>query len=424
MRESRNLEYKQEINNSFLKTVSAFANYGEGKIVFGINDNGEIVGVKQLDETLLKIENKINDSIKPNPNYKIDVDKKNEIITLTIEEGLFKPYYYNSKAYKRNDTSTIEVDRIELNRLVLEGNNQTFEELIAKNQNLEFSILEKELKDKLSIHAVSSDILKTLELYNESKGYNNAGELISDHNHFSGMDIVLFGESIDIIKDREILTGISIIQMYHRSIDLFNQYYTYEEINGSDRKKKELISEKAFREAVANALVHRAWDVKANIQIAMYDNRIEIVSPGGLYGGLSKDNYLKGMISILRNPIIGNIFFRFNYIEKFGTGIKRILNAYSNNKISPQFEIDANFIKITLPILLEQLDLTKDEEHIYGLISNLKMSSGEIVAKSDFGRSKTLNILKKLVEETYIQTSGNGRGKKYFNQTRTPFPKA
>ena len=67
MRESRNLEYKQEINNSFLKTVSAFANYGEGKIVFGINDNGEIVGVKQLDETLLKIENKINDSIKKPP---------------------------------------------------------------------------------------------------------------------------------------------------------------------------------------------------------------------------------------------------------------------------------------------------------------------------------------------------------------------
>lgn len=414
MKESRNLEYKQDLTNSFLKTVSAFANYEGGEIVFGILDNGEIHGIKDLDKVLLTIENKINDSIKPNPNYKIEVNKKEKIITLTVEEGLFKPYYYHSKAYKRNDTATIEVDRIELNRLILEGSNQTFEELTSNNQQLTFNKLEELLKEKLAIETMNIDILKTLELYKDIEGYNNAALLISDNNKFSGVDIVKFGDSIDIIKDREMIEDISILDMYNKSISIFSKYYTYEEIKGMERIRKEIIPEKAFREALANALVHRTWDVKMNIQISMYDDKIEIVSPGGLYGGLSKDNYLEGMISLLRNPIIGNIFFRLNYIEKFGTGIKRIINSYKENKVMPMFDIDQNFIKITLPILQEKLKLDSSEEEIFNLVSNIKLSSGEIVAKSNFGRTKTITILKKLEIEGYIKSSGNGRGKKYY----------
>ncbi len=84
-------------------------------------------------------------------------------------------------------------------------------------------------------------------------------------------------------------------------------------------KKVDLVPEEAFRESVANALIHRAWDLNANIRISMYDDRIEITSPGGLINGITKDEYITGMISMLRNPIISNIFYRLGIVEIFGT---------------------------------------------------------------------------------------------------------
>ena len=121
MRENQKLEFKSDITNTFLKTVSAFANYGGGEIIFGISDDGVTVGVNNLDQTCLDIENKINDSISPKPNFTFNINRKKNTITLSVKEGSLKPYLYKAKAYKRNGTSTIEVDRIELNRLILKG---------------------------------------------------------------------------------------------------------------------------------------------------------------------------------------------------------------------------------------------------------------------------------------------------------------
>lgn len=71
----------------------------------------------------------------------------------------------------------------------------------------------------------------------------------------------------------------------------------------------------------------------------MYDDRIEVVSPDGLPQGLSKEEYLSGQISILRNPIIANVFFRLGLIEQFGTGVRRINDSYRSSLVQPQFEI-------------------------------------------------------------------------------------
>lgn len=91
----------------------------------------------------------------------------------------------------------------------------------------------------MHIETVNQDILKTLELYSDKNGYNNAGALLADKNKFP---------------------------------------------------------EKAFCEAIANALVHRAWDVNASIKVSMYEDRIEIASPGGLPSGMSEQEYLNGQI--------------------------------------------------------------------------------------------------------------------------------
>lgn len=111
-------------------------------------------------------------------------------------------------------------------------------------------------------------------------------------------------------------------------MEMFQRNYQYEKIDGMTREKIDMIPLKAFREAIANALIHRLWDVDAYIKISMFEDRIEITTPGTLLSGISIDEYLNGQVSMLRNPIIGNLFFRLNYIEKFGTGIRRMNEAY------------------------------------------------------------------------------------------------
>ncbi|MCF0111810.1 MAG: putative DNA binding domain-containing protein, partial [Erysipelotrichaceae bacterium] len=331
MRETKNLEFKQAITNSFLKTVSAYANYGTGEVLFGVNDDGTVCGIEHPEKACLDIENKINDSIDPIPAYTLNINTANSVITLRVEEGIHKPYFYKSRAYVRNDSATVEVDRVELTRLILEGENSSFEELRADNQELTFSVLEKELTERIGIRSVSSDTWKTLELYNEKTGYNNAASLLADHNDFPGIDLARFGDSISIIFDRETFANTSVLTQYNEAIRMFRKYYTYEEITGALRERKELIPEAAFREVIANALVHRTWDVKSHINVSMFPDRIEVTSPGGLPKGISEEEYLRGGISIPRNYIIGNVFLRLKMIERFGTGIRRINDLYSQS---------------------------------------------------------------------------------------------
>jgi divergent AAA domain protein len=417
MKESRELELKSTITNTFLKTVSAFSNYNSGKIIFGVDDNGKIIGLENIEELCLDLENKINDNISPKPDFRFIKDTKKNIITLIVEEGFNKPYLYKGKAYKRNDTSTVEVDRIEFNRLTLLGLNQYYEELKARKQNLKFEVLTKELEEKLSLKNFSKDVLKTLNLYDDKIGYNNAAELFADSNTFSGIDIAKFGKNIDEILDRNLFVNISIISQFQKTLEVFNRYYKYEQILGSERIEKELIPEKAFRETIANALIHRTWDVNSNIRISMYENKIEVSSPGGLPSGISEKEYLNGQISQLRNPILANIFFRLKYIEMFGTGIRRINESYKDYAIKPAFEIFENSIKITLPIITTKLFLTTDEKIVMDILEKgAILSSGEILQMTEFKKDKLNRLLKKLIQKNYIDVIGNGRGTKYLKK--------
>ena len=153
MRETRNLEFKETITNTFLKTVSAFSNYEGGTILFGVDDDGNIKGLSDLIKSCLDIENKINDTISPQPDYVLEPNEANKTIKLIVKSGLQKPYLYKSKAYKRNDSATIEVDTLEFSRLVLEGKNISFEELPCKDQNLTFHCLKDRLEKSIQINS-------------------------------------------------------------------------------------------------------------------------------------------------------------------------------------------------------------------------------------------------------------------------------
>ena len=413
MKETRQLEFKSDISNTFLKTVSAFANYDGGQILFGVGDTGERIGLKDPVETCLAIENKINDSIRPQPQYELSVNEKDKTVTLTVEAGPAKPYTYKSKAYRRNDTATIEVDELELSRLILQGRNIYYEELPADTQELSFLELERRAKQEIGIKSLNKDILKTLNLYHDGEGYNHAAELLADHNHFSGIDVARFGEDISIILKRAALEKESILSELEKAVELYRDYYQYEEIRGMDRVKVEKIPEEAFRETIANALIHRTWDVNAQIRVLMFEDRIEISSPGGLPAGLSEEEYLKGNISMLRNPILGNVFYRLHIVEILGTGIIRIKEAYKESQKKPVFEVFENSIKVTLPVI-SNINLNADEAVVYDVLrKNYPKSISEIMEEVPYGKSKTAALLKRMVENHYVTIVGSGRGTKY-----------
>lgn len=154
-----------------------------------------------------------------------------------------------------------------------------------------------------------------------------------------------------LFKKRATFENISVLDAYEKSISVFRDYYQYEVIQGADRKKIEKIPEAAFREAIANALIHRVWDVDSQIRVLMFDDRIEIISPGGLPSGITVDEYLDGKISVLRNRNLANVFYRLGFVEIFGTGVTRIKQLYEGNLAKPDFEVSENTIKIVLPVL-------------------------------------------------------------------------
>lgn len=414
IKEKYNLEFKVQVSNSFLKTVCAYANYNDGEIAFGIDDNGNYVGLEGLKDECLRIENMINDSIIPIPDYRLEVKDMNTkmIVILKVKKGKDTPYYYQGKVFKRSDTATIEVDKFELRRLALEGVNIGYEERKASLQDLSFTKLESMLKTKAGVRKINLDILKTLNLYHKDGYYNIAGELLADKNTiiFSGIDLVRFGKDLNKILYRETINQESLLLQYDRSIEIFEQYYQYEEIEGYARVKRELIPKGAFREALANAIVHRTWDTSRYIQIAMHENRIEINSPGGLPVGISAEEYLYGNISVLRNPIIAGVFFRLNLIEQFGTGIARINNQYLHSMSKPYFDISANNIRIVLPVTdIGGLDLSEDELTIYKILKvNIELSRNELDISSGFEKSKTLRTINSLLDKNIIQRLGSG----------------
>lgn len=412
MRETYNLEFKQTMTNSFLKTVVAFANYDGGKIIFGLDDKGEIIGIEDPTKFAIDLENKINDSISPQVDYEIEIDQNNLVI-LNVDSGDDKPYFYKSKSYKRNDSATVEVYPQELKRLILEGKNISYDQVPSINKDYKFSYLEEKLQEKLGIDKLNNDILKTLELIDKNNELTNAGDIFADNNSRNMIDIVRFGDDINTILSRFTYKDMSILKAFDLALDKYKEYYNIEKIDGMYRRKIELIPEAAFREAIANALVHRDWMIQSFIQVSLIEEGIRIISPGSLTQGISEEEYINGNLSLMRNPIIANIFFRLDIIEAFGTGIRRIKKAYEDEVVKPEFKVYQNSIEVFLPVIEKSIDLSIDENKVIKALINKKLSSSQLGEITGFKKNKLIDLLNSLIEKSVVIREGKNRGTKY-----------
>ena len=141
-RKSRTLEYKESLTSkTYLKTVSAFANYGTGRIVFGVTDDYQVVGLADPVQACLNLENQLNEAMQPVPRYQLQINDANQTVTLTVFKGEQTPYCYKKCAFKRNDSASVGVSAYEFQQLILTGQHLNFEDLPADDQVLTFEAL-------------------------------------------------------------------------------------------------------------------------------------------------------------------------------------------------------------------------------------------------------------------------------------------
>ncbi len=427
--ETKYVEYKREYTKTILKTVSAMANYHDGYIIFGIDDNLNIVGIEETKLLKLNIENAINDNILPRPYYEIYEEKKDGkiLIILKVFAGENTPYLYNNKAYKRMNTSTVPTNKIEYENLILKGRNIGYDALIYEEKNIHYNYLNNKLRERLGVSVLNDDILKTLGLMN-GDNHTIALALLSDNNPIShaGISMVRFTDTgLDII-DKQILRNISILEQFNKAIEFYHKHInTREIIKGAYRETIEEVPLVAYREAIANAIVHREYMLDSDIRIEIFDDRAEIISPGGLPIGITEEEYLDGRVSIPRNKILADIFLRLGIIERLATGVRRIREYYKNSGVNPEFLIAQNSIKVILPKVNNK---TNSSEQINKFGNNLNeyelkiikyvKSTGRITRKEaenilSLKKTQTAQILGEMVDNGVLLKIGAGRNTCY-----------
>lgn len=280
---------------------------------------------------------------------------------------------------------------------------------------------------QLNVSVINEDILKSIELIKNGT-FNNAAALMADHNRFNevGIDLIRYADdSLTIIKDRISLFGVSLLEYFEKSMLFYEKHINHGEIiEKANRVSFEEVPYVAYREAVANALVHRDYSRRGHNRIEFFEDRIEIMSIGGLPIGISQEEFLRGSFSNARNRILADIFYRCGYIEKMGTGIRRIKEAYALESVKPSFELMQNSILIVLPKIKSlstvsekvplNVSLNPEEEKAYNFIKSTRGINRQ--ALEDYmgiKRTKAGQILKRLTDLNLITARGSGRSVTY-----------
>ena len=423
-KESIHLELKKEYVKDILKTVIAFANTSGGKIYIGIDDDGKVLGVQKLDTDILKLSNSIRDSIKPDITLftSILVEKIDgkDVIVVDVQKGASSPYYLTDKGirpsgvYVRQGASSVPATDSAILKMIRDTDGDNFEELRSLNQNLDFDFLKKEFEDA-NIKLEHSQ-MRTFNIIDEDGLYTNLGLLLSEQCPHTIKAAVFEGSTKAIFKDRFEFSG-SLLKQMKDVYSFLNRYNrTNSEITGLKRTDTREYPEIALREALLNSIVHKEYSYSSSTLISVFDDKIEIVTIGGLTKGLSEDDIMLG-VSILRNRNLTNIFYRLKLIEAYGTGIPKIIESYNEYNVKPKIEISSNAFKITLPNTLKEKSISKLEKNLsdkeYLIVNMLK--ENEYIKRTDIEKnlsissSMAIKLLRNMVDNLVIEKIGKGK---------------
>ena len=427
--ESEVVELKAEVVGDICKEVIAFANTKGGTLYIGVSNDGSVVGVKNADQVMLQLNNMIRDSIKPDVTMFVGYETQHvtdkDIIAVTIQKGTDRPYYLGSKGlkpsgvYVRNGTSSDPATDTAIRRMIKETDGDNFESMRSLEQNLSFEAAEKQF-EKQNIPFDTAK-MQTLGMISADGIYSNVALLLSDQCPSTIKAATFSGEDKGSFQDRREFGGSLFQQMeeLYSYLDLRNQ--TKATFDGLYRIDTRDYPEDALREALLNSLIHRDYSFRASTLVSVYADRIEFVSVGGLPSGIELDDIMLGL-SVCRNPKLAAIFYRLQLIEAYGTGMPKIMNAYTETELKPKIEVSSNAFKITLPNRNAGTNHTQtpvgtlksEEKRILDFIgSNGHIVRSDVDQLLDVSQATANRILKQMVAEGLIYQDGNGRKTKY-----------
>ena len=323
---------------SWLKGVSAFANGLGGSLFFGIDNNGIVKGLDDVQHVCEAISSKIRDYMDPLPEVEMiphDVDGLH-ILQLKVNAGHYTPYYYVGDgqriAFVRVGDESLPATAEQMVRLVLKGSNKTYDSLHTdyKVEDYAFTILANTFKDRTK-QEWDKKYLLSFGLVTGAGNLTNAGALFAD-------DCPLWQSRLyctrwdgkekgDAINDAEFTGNVLMLLREAMNFVKSNTKKGWEKLPDG-RKNKPEYAERAVLEAMVNHFIHRDYTVMGGeVHLDIYDDRLTVTSPGGMYNGmLIQDLDIKDVSSERRNPILANVMAQLDYMEKRGSGLTRICN--------------------------------------------------------------------------------------------------
>ncbi len=438
MIENSNTEFKREYTDSIRKAVVAFANTDGGCIYVGIEDDGTVVGVADIDDVQKRVISLCRDGIQPDVMMFLSCDRTviedKDVIRLQVQRGTDCPYYLKGKGirpegvYVRRGPVSLPAAESQIRKMIREAGDFHYEQERSLEQELTFKETERFLQEAGVPFGEAER--RTLRIVSKDGLYTNLGLLLSDQCQHTVKVAIFSGKKQVVFRDRREFSGSLLLQVNQviEYLDFHNALHS--EIRGMKRLDSRDYPVESLREAIFNAFVHRDYGFSGSILVSVYEDRIEILSLGGLAEGVTYNDMMLG-VSIPRNPKLAEIFYRLHYIEAFGTGVRRILTDYAECEEKPQFLVSDNAVKVILPNLHAEWehpviaeDVVQDErqgytaeiaadEGVYQLIAAGLDSRKKLQSELGFSLTKTVNILRKLLDEGRIQRVGNGKNTRY-----------
>ena len=329
---------------SWLKSVSAFANGVGGALIFGVSDNEVLVGLEDAKSVSEKISETIKTKMDPVPQIILEIHSEDnkEFIVLKILAGQETPYYYtgdgNRIAYVRIGNESVPASSIDLKRLVLRGSNTSFDSLSSRYsfESLAFTKLRSVYRMRTGTELVDSDFV-SFELMDEAGKLTNAGVLLADDSpmrhsrlfctRWYGLDKA--SGIMEALDDKE-YSGSLVSLLQEGTNFVKNNSKKRWRKTGNGRIEMPEYPEQAVHEVIVNALIHRDYtEIGSEVHIDIFDDRLEVYSPGGMLDGSIVQNLdTDHVASKRRNPIIADIFSRMHFMERRGSGFKKIKGDY------------------------------------------------------------------------------------------------
>lgn len=437
MLENKTTEFKREYMDDIKYAVIAFANTDGGKIYIGMNDDGTARGVEDVDGTMLRVTNMIRDAVRPDVTMFMEcgveiIDGKN-VVVLTIQRGTSRPYYLHGKGvrpegvYVRQGASSVPASETAILNMIKETSGDRYEDGRSINQQLTFEKTAAYFKKKKVEFGENQK--RTLNIISEDGTYSNLGMLLSDQCVHTIKMAVFDGSVKSVFRDRKELSGSLLEQLEeaYAYIDSFNR--TRAEFEGLDRIDKRDYPPEALREALLNAIVHRDYAISGATLISIFDDRIELVTIGGLVRGITFDDIMLG-VSVLRNQHLANVFYRLRLIEAYGTGMLKINECYADYDVKPQIEATNNAFKITLPNTNYKKNVSTEnhvktnpikvipadmrEEIVIGLFENSDtISRKDVEVALKVSQATAISVLRKMVEKEILIKENGGKYLRY-----------